>query len=81
MTYLAQTPGAHLIYEVGKHRISVFVFQERSLRGGLEQNSPVTRRLSFNMETWTQNGLRYFVVGDASAADINDLAKLFKTGS
>src|SRR6202041_1427481 len=66
MTYLAQTPGAHLIYEVGKHRMHVFGFQERSLRSGLEQNSPVTRKLSFNMETWTQNGLRYFVVGDAS---------------
>jgi anti-sigma factor RsiW len=81
MTYLDQTPGAHLIYEVGKHRISVFVLQERSLRGGLDQNSPVTKNLSFNMETWTQGGLRYFVVGDASATDIDDLAKLFKTGS
>jgi anti-sigma factor RsiW len=81
MTYLDQTPGAHLIYEVRKHRISVFVFQERSLRGRLDQSSPVTRKLSFNMETWTQGGLRYFVVGDASAADINDLAKLFKTST
>jgi anti-sigma factor RsiW len=81
MTYLDQTPGAHLIYEVRKHRISVLVFQERSLRGRLDQNSPVTRKLSFNMESWSQGGLRYFVVGDASAADINDLAKLFKTTS
>jgi anti-sigma factor RsiW len=31
MTYLDQTPGAHLIYGVRKHHISVFVFQERSL--------------------------------------------------
>jgi anti-sigma factor RsiW len=81
MTYLDQTPGAHLIYEVRKHRISVLVFQERSLRGRLDQNSPVTRKLSFNMESWSQGGLRYFVLGDASAADINDLAKLFKTTS
>jgi anti-sigma factor RsiW len=81
MTYLDQTPGAHLIYEARKHRISVFVFQERSLQSGLDQNSPVTRKLSFNVETWTQGGLRYFVVGDASAADIHDLAKLFKADS
>ena len=33
MTYLDQTPGAHLIYDVRKHHISVFVFQERSLPG------------------------------------------------
>src|SRR4029077_14149217 len=32
MTYLDQAPGAHLIYDVRKHHISVFVFQERSLR-------------------------------------------------
>jgi anti-sigma factor RsiW len=79
MTYLDQTPGAHLIYEVRKHRISVFVFQEGLLRGRLKENSPVTKQLSFNMETWSQGGLRYFLVGDASPADINHLAKLFKT--
>jgi hypothetical protein len=31
------------------------------------------------VETWSQGGLRYFVIGDASSADINNLAKLFKT--
>jgi hypothetical protein len=30
------------------------------------------------METFSKDGLRYFVVGDASAADIASLAKLFK---
>jgi anti-sigma factor RsiW len=79
LTYLDQTPGAHLIYEVRKHRLSVFVFPEGSLRSGLNENSPVTRELSFNMETWSRGGLRYFVVGDANPADINKLAKLFKT--
>jgi hypothetical protein len=33
------------------------------------------------METWNQGGLRYFVIGDASAADIDGLAKLFKAAS
>lgn len=78
MTYLDQTAGAHLIYEVRKHRISVFVFREGSLRARLDENSPVTKKLSFNMETWSQGGLRYIVIGDASAADINDLSKLLK---
>ena len=79
MTYLGQTPGAHLIYAVRKHEISVFVFQEGALRGGWEDSAAVTKVLSFNMATWSQGGLRYFVIGDASTADINDLAKLFKT--
>ncbi len=83
MTYLDQGPGAHLIYDVRKHHISVFVFQERSLRlrGGLNENSFAPKNVSFNIETWTQGGLRYFVLGDASAADIDSLARLFKDAS
>jgi anti-sigma factor RsiW len=78
MSYLEQTPGAHLVYDVRKHHISVFVFQERSLPARLDENSPSPKKLPFNVETWSQGGLRYFVIGDASAADIDSLAKLFK---
>lgn len=80
VTYLHQTPGAHLIYDVRKHHISVFVFPEQSLklRGGLGENSLAPKELPFNMETWSQGGLRYFVIGDASPADIDSLAKPFK---
>jgi anti-sigma factor RsiW len=78
MTYLEQTPGAHLIYDVRKHHISVFVFQERSLPARLSDSAPQSDKLSFNMETWSQGGLRYFVIGDASAANIDSLAKLLK---
>jgi anti-sigma factor RsiW len=81
MTYLEQTPGAHLIYDVGKHHVSVFVFQERSLPGRLTDSSLLSSKLSFNMETWSQGGLRYFVIGDASAANIDSLVKLFKAAS
>jgi anti-sigma factor RsiW len=80
MAYLDQTPGAHLIYDVRKHHISVFVFQERALRlpGEVDENSFAPKDVSFNVETWSQGGLRYFVIGDASAADVDGLAKLFK---
>jgi anti-sigma factor RsiW len=81
MTYLEQTPGAHLIYDVGKHHISVFVFQERSLPTRLTDSSSLADKLSFNMETWSQGGLRYFVIGDASTANIDSLSKLFKGAS
>jgi anti-sigma factor RsiW len=79
MTYLGQTPGAHLIYELRKHRISVFVFPEGGVPGRL--GAFATKELSFSMETWSQGGLRYFVIGDASAADIDGLARLFKSGA
>jgi anti-sigma factor RsiW len=78
MTYLDQTPGAHLIYDVGKHHISVFVFQERSLPARLDKDPVSPKQLTFNVQTWTQGGLRYFVIGDASAANIDSLAKLLK---
>jgi len=81
MTYLDQTPGAHLIYAVRKHEISVFIFQEAALRGKWDERSPVTSELSFNMETWSQGGLRYCVVGDAAATDINSLAELLKSAA
>ena len=77
MTYLEQTPGAHLIYDVRKHHISVFVFQERSLPARLG-NSFSPPNMPFNLETWDQDGLRYFVIGDASAADIDGLVRLLK---
>jgi anti-sigma factor RsiW len=78
MAYLDQSPGAQLIYDVRKHHISVFVFQERSLQTGLDENSLSPKKVPYNMETWSQGGLRYFVIGDASATDIDSLAKLFK---
>jgi anti-sigma factor RsiW len=81
MTYLDQTPGAHLIYDVRKHHISVFVFQERSLPAKLDESSFSPKHLPFNLETWSQGGLRYFVIGDASTTDIDSLAKLFKAAS
>src|SRR6202050_3646516 len=53
MTYLDQTPGAHLIYDVRKHHISVFVFQERSLPARLDKDTVSPKQLTFHMATWT----------------------------
>jgi hypothetical protein len=36
------------------------------------------KKVPYNMETWRQDGLRYFVIGDASAADIDGIANLVK---
>jgi len=75
VAYFEQTPGAQLIYQVRKHEISVFVFQDRgqaSLPEGPANHS------SFTFDTWTKNGLRYFVIGDANADDIRALSKLLR---
>jgi anti-sigma factor RsiW len=80
MTYLEQTPGAHLIYELRKHRISVFIFPEDGLRGRFGDSS-VSKELSFSVETWSRGGLRYFAIGDVGGGDIDRLAKLFKAAN
>jgi anti-sigma factor RsiW len=81
MTYLGQAPGAHLIYTVRKHELSVFVFQEAALGRRWSDSPTAHKEISFNVTTWSQGGLRYFVIGDAGAADINNLSNLFKTPS
>ena len=78
ISYLEQTPGAQLIYDVRKHHISVFIFPEASLRDGLGEQPVPSGAATFNMKTWSQGGLRYFVIGDANAADIDSLARLLQ---
>lgn len=77
VTYLGQTPGAQLIYQIRKHQVSVFIFQERA-RETASLPSTTVQAFSFNMESWTKNGLRYFVVGDVGADDLEALSKLLR---
>lgn len=77
VTYLAQTPGAHLIYQARKHEISVFIFQDRGEETAALPSGPI-RVLSFTEKNWTQNGLRYFVLGDVGSDDIEALSKLLQ---
>jgi len=77
LTYVAQMPAAHLIYQIRKHEISVFILQNRTDEFPASPGRPASQ-LSFNTESWTQNGLRYFVIGDASAEDIGALSKLLR---
>ena len=78
VAYLGQTSGAELIYQIRKHQISVFVFQDRAVGSDLGSTAQPRKELSFNLESWNQDGLRYFVIGDASAEDIRSLAELLK---
>jgi len=75
VSYLEQAPGAQLIFKIGAHRISVFVFQNRGARPFAPGNGRF-RSLTFNVETWTEDDLRYFVIGDAEANDIHKLSEL-----
>ena len=75
LTFLNQSPGAQLIYGLRKHHISVFIFQERDVKVPMTTGA---RSSSFTTETWSQGGLRYFVVSDVSGDDLKGLIDLLK---
>ena len=79
VAYLEHEPGAHLLYDVGAHHISVFIFRDCP---EIERVFPVRdssrRVLSFHVDSWAAGGLRYFVFGDASPEAIQGLSRLLK---
>src|SRR5229473_4761245 len=77
VSYLNQSPGVELIVRVRQHQISVFIFQERAVENMRRDDVPQTA-LSFNLRSWSHNGLRYFVIGDASPQDLDKLSELMK---
>jgi anti-sigma factor RsiW len=77
ISYLNQSPGAELIFRVRQHQISVFIFQERAGEG-MQTKETASTELTFNVRSWSRNGLRYFVIGDASAEDLDKLSNLLK---
>ena len=81
LAYFQQSPGAQLLFEVGKHRISVFIIQNRAELSRLNSGSSLSRKLAFNTETWTDGGLWYFVLGDASPSDVHDLSELLRSAN
>jgi anti-sigma factor RsiW len=78
VAYFEQAPGAQLLFHVRKHQLSVFIFSEKSLETRLGSASLVEHKLDFTIQTWSQNGLRYFVISDASPADVAELSDLLK---
>lgn len=79
MVFVRGEAGAHLICDVRKHHMSVLIFEDR---GDFARLLPASEEpehaRSFNVETWSKGGLRYFVVSDASADDVSGLAGLLK---
>jgi anti-sigma factor RsiW len=78
VAYLKQSPGAELIFRVRQHQISVFIFQERAA-GDFAAAGSERSAQSFTVRSWSHEGLRYFVVGDVTAADLDKLSDLLKS--
>lgn len=75
LAYFHQEPGAHLVFRYQRHIISVFIFRETA-QLALPVSSFADQTSSFRLRTWTEGGLRYVVIGDASAGILQQLADL-----
>jgi anti-sigma factor RsiW len=77
VSYLGQSPGAELVFRIRKHQITAFIFQEHAVASDFPAAITMDAR-SFHLESWKNNGLRYFLIGDVSAADLQALSDLLK---
>ena len=74
VTYVQQAPAAQLLFRIHSHHASVFIVQDRGDFSGLP-GSASGSELSFRVRTWTQSGLRYFLISDASPDDVQRLCQ------
>ncbi len=77
VTYLDQNPGAELLFTVRKHVLSVFIFKDSPDLDRALGSGELMHRLSFNVESWADGGLRYVIITDAGRADVDDLRARF----
>ncbi len=72
VAYLEQSPSAELLYVVGQHKISVFIAQ-----AGKKPKLPVASS-TFNLKTWSENGLQFYLVTDASDNEVTRLVSMLQ---
>ncbi len=76
--YFRHNPGAQLLFELRNHQLSVFILQDQAGAVPLAMGVTVAREMAFNVETWSESGLRYVVIGDAGPADVHELSELLR---
>jgi anti-sigma factor RsiW len=77
VAYFHQEPGAHLVFGYQRHFISVFIFRDTP-QLAMPASFFADNTSSFTLRTWTQQGLRYVILGDANAAAIASLTELLQ---
>lgn len=79
VTYFHQTPGAQLLFAVRKHKISVFIFQDRpEVNRWFYVSNSASNKFSFNEKSWSEGGLQFFSITDASPDDLVKLSQLLR---
>ena len=76
LVYFRGNPGAQLIYELGRHELSVFIVQDPTTASAHPAGE---RRNGFSTESWATGSLRYVVMSDAGAPDVHTLGDMVRT--
>ena len=76
--WIGQEGAAQLVVHLRKHRLSVFVLPERpGTPSPLPDVSPRDSTHHLRIDSFERGGLRFAVVGDTSAEDVEALGRLF----
>jgi anti-sigma factor RsiW len=81
LMYFHHAPGAQLLYEVRKHQISVFILEDKAGTTLPSAMIGTTREKGFSIDTCSESGLRYIILGDTTAADIHALSELLRAAA
>ena len=73
MAYIQQNPGAELLYQVGQHKITVYIFKA----DGVEHKAS-GRAVTFNVKSWREGNLQFYMVTDASDYEASRLMTMFQ---
>jgi anti-sigma factor RsiW len=77
VAYFERSSGAQLLFNLRKHQLSVFIFKEEPRELPFHEATTATR-LALHVESWSEGGLRYFIVSDAPASDVHALSELLR---
>jgi hypothetical protein len=66
------------LFELRNHRLSVFILQDQPGVVPLATGTTVAREMAFNVESWSESGLRYVVISDAGSADVHELSEMLR---
>ena len=81
LVYFQQAPAAQLVFAIRKHKISVFMFRDHGNTASLGEQTSPERKNGFQMQSWSEDGLRYVAVSDVNPDDVRKLCEMLKTAS
>jgi anti-sigma factor RsiW len=82
LVYLHQQPAAQVVVGMRQHKISVLIAQDSAaFSSAFPFTTGADTRNTFNVDTWSRGGLRFFVIGDAEKSEIQRLAQALQSAN